>query len=212
MDVSSGDRRHTAYCVTATTMTNTRERPPINGRLQEFIAKERNRFAIEHNNTLALGFSDITIYRGFLEVVGLRHRQASQGLHANTQAMFASAQSRRTKTFQRIVRAKVLLTKLWSAMSGRERKRPNPNSLTARDHGLFSEAQVWTAMVRLESESWYLFAKILLDEVARGIEYTSARCRSNRLILTMIWFAASMPTVNPKGCCSQPHLSIGPEL
>jgi len=152
-------------------MTNAREQPPINARLQEFIEKERNRFAIEHNNTFALGFSDITIYRGFLEVIALRHRQASQGLHTNTQAMVASVERRKTKRFHHIFRAKVFLMTTWSSMSGRARKRPNPNSLTVREHGFLSDAQVWTAMVRLESESWYLFAKILLDEVARGIEF-----------------------------------------
>ena len=74
-------------------MTDTRGRPAINLRLQEFIEKERNRLAIEHNNTFALGFSDITIYRGFLEVIALRHRQASHGLHANTEAMVASVKN-----------------------------------------------------------------------------------------------------------------------
>jgi hypothetical protein len=44
-------------------------------------------------------------------------------------------------------------------------------ALTAAEYELFTDARVWSELLRLETESWYIFAKILLDKVARSIEF-----------------------------------------
>jgi hypothetical protein len=46
-----------------------------------------------------------------------------------------------------------------------------PRPLTEEEAARFQDGHTLGAMLRLETESWYLFAKILLDEIARCLEF-----------------------------------------
>jgi hypothetical protein len=111
-------------------------------RVRDFISRERSRFDVEHNNMFALGFSDIAIYRAFLNVISSRHATASRAFHANT------VESRR-------LRGDFVGTR----------------AVTPEEDRLFKEAQTLVVHIRLEEESFYLFATILLDRVARSLEF-----------------------------------------
>jgi hypothetical protein len=116
---------------------------PAQLRFEQFVATERDRFDIRANNTFGIGLWDISIYRDFLSVLVRRQVQASQ---------------EGRQAFRR--------------MSEIGKQYPSgARRLSDEEQRLSDLTSQWSLMVRLETEAWYLFAKILLDEIARGIEF-----------------------------------------
>jgi len=109
--------------------------------LRALIARERDRFVTRDNNLFNTAFSDLVRYRRFLERIEDRYRQVGEEFVAGSEAFMAQ---------------------LRANASGQMRAEQMAD-LDAREAlGL---------ALQLEIESFYLFAKILLDEAARAIEF-----------------------------------------
>jgi len=109
-------------------------------KLEEFVSKERERFSIKDNNIFAFSFGKVTRRWMFLEIIRERYRGASAAFVANSEAMRAT------------------------------NKPGGPHLLTAEQLALQSEGVRLSMAVHLDIESFYLFAKIFLDDIARAIE------------------------------------------
>jgi hypothetical protein len=114
----------------------------------DFISEHRERFEVEHNNIVSLSFSKVTRHWQFLEIIYQRYIDASEALIANSDAMQAIRQPG-----------------------------PGPHTMTAEQISLMNRGHVLSVAAHLEIESFYLFAKILLDEIAHSFEcyFGSAR-------------------------------------
>jgi hypothetical protein len=110
--------------------------------LRAFIADERDRFVTRDNNLFSTAFSDLVRYRRFLQRIEGRHMLISQEFVASAQAMLA-----------------------------RLTESSGPRPMTAVDMAVLDAREELGLALQLEIESFYLFAKILLDEVARAIEF-----------------------------------------
>jgi hypothetical protein len=109
-------------------------------KLDEFISKHRNKFENRDNNRFAFSFSSITRYSQFLQIILERYTQAS---------------SRYVQNIQQIQR------------SLRDDKSGTVNQEQSK---LLEDGRILYIYLHLEIESFYLFAKILLDRAARSIE------------------------------------------
>ena len=109
-------------------------------KLEKFVSKERDHFSIKDNNIFAFSFGKVTRRWMFLEIIRERYKEASAAFVANSKAMQAMY------------------------------KPGGPHLLTAEQLALQSEGVHLSMIVNLEIESFYLFAKIFLDDIARAIE------------------------------------------
>lgn len=109
-------------------------------KLNEFISNHRNKFETRDNNKFAFSFSSITRYYQFLQIILERYTQASSKFVQNTQQL--------TKSF----------------------KESENGPISQEQSDLLEDGRIFYAYLHLEIESFYLFAKILLDRVARSIE------------------------------------------
>ena len=110
--------------------------------LSEFIASERNRFEVKHNNMFAFSFREVERYYDFIEIIYVRH---------------ASAVKEYLKAF--------------NALQRTIDKSPGSHSTTAEQLVLLETLLRLGNIVQLEIESYYLFAKMLLDKIARAVEF-----------------------------------------
>ena len=108
--------------------------------LAEFITTQRDRFAVDDGNIFALSFAKVTRRWAFLHIIRVRYDEASNAFIENAEVFRASI-------------------------------RPGgPHQMTAEPMMLQSQGQHLGTLVHLEIEAYYLFAKILLDEIAHAIE------------------------------------------
>lgn len=116
----------------------------MNGKdkLNEFISSERNRFDNKHNNMFSFAFSQVSRYYGFLLVIQKRHKLASDQFISNF------------RQFQ-------------ATMKGAKGSHP----MTTEQMHIQAEGAKITTELHLEIESFYLFAKILLDKLTRAVEF-----------------------------------------
>jgi hypothetical protein len=110
--------------------------------LSNFIGKHRDRFTNKHDNIFTLSFGKVFRRLGFLKIIQARYAEASAAFIANCEAT----------------------RKALPAGSG-------PQPVSQDTEALLKKASHITRTLHLESESFYLFAKIILDDVARAIEY-----------------------------------------
>lgn len=113
----------------------------MTNKLNEFITKHRNRFENRDNNRFAFSFSSITRYYQFLQIIFERYTRASSEFVQNTQEL--------QKSF----------------------KKDKSGTVNQEQSKLFERGGILSTNLHLEIESFYLFAKILLDKVARSIEF-----------------------------------------
>jgi hypothetical protein len=112
-------------------------------KLVDFVSTHRERFATEHNNVFAFSFSKITRHWEFLEIIYQRYVEVSEAFVANSELHMAAM-----KTMG-----------------------PGPVAMTEEQVARMKEGGALATRVHLEIESFYLFSKILLDEIAHAIEY-----------------------------------------
>lgn len=110
-------------------------------KLRDFISTERNRFEDNHNNMFVRSFSEITRYYDFLKIILERYKTASKSLIDNTKDLHASI------------------------------AHDNSNKLSEKQYTLLSRNYGLSLNVHLEIESFYLFAKVLLDKIALSIQF-----------------------------------------
>jgi hypothetical protein len=127
---------------------------PAPDALRAFVAEERGRFITEDDNRFSTAFADVHRYREFLEIIEARHRPLSEALVAKSRAHWAQLRERG---------------------GGRSR-------MTDADWIETAERERLIVALQLEIESFYLFAKILLDEIARVVEFYFGRVTKLRLI------------------------------
>lgn len=110
--------------------------------LDEFIKIQRGRFEIRHNNMFAKSFSEIERYFYFLQIIEGRHNKLVQE-YANV-----------FNQFQKTIN-----------------KSPGSHEATIEQIKLDSEMTRFGNLIQLEIESFYQFAKILLDKAAMALEF-----------------------------------------
>jgi hypothetical protein len=108
--------------------------------ITEFIRRGRDRFAVDDGNILAFSFGKVTRHLVFLEIIRQRYKEASAAFIGNSEAFRATI------------------------------KPGGPYAMTQEQLRLQAEGWPLSNLVHLEIESFYLFAKILLDELAHAIE------------------------------------------
>ena len=97
----------------------------------------------EHNNVFAFAFGKVMSKLSYLDIIQERYDVASQALIANSNAVFELAKALPSGT-----------------------RTPSPE-----ERELQNRAGLLSVGTHLEIESFYIFAKMLLDDVARAIEY-----------------------------------------
>jgi hypothetical protein len=107
----------------------------------KFVGLHRRRFVIDQDNMFAFAFGKVTRYWGFLEIIYERYKVAGSAYIENTKALLETI------------------------------KRGGSHPLTEEQERLHEAGYPLQEAVQLEIESFYLFAKILLDVVAHAIEY-----------------------------------------
>ena len=117
-------------------------------KLSSFISIERNRFETQHNNMFGFAFSQIARYYEFLLLISERYEQASRLFIANF------------KEFQ-------------AALD----KRPGSHTMTQKQLKIQEKGREITTELHFEIESFYLFAKILLDKISRAVEFYFGQVR-----------------------------------
>ncbi len=110
--------------------------------LLEFIESERNRFDGKHNNIFAFAFSEVGRYYDFITIIYGKHRSAVP-IYLNIANQFHH-----------------------SLINYHEDQKMNEERLM-----LLDQINQTSLIVQLEIESFYLFAKIYLDKIARAIEF-----------------------------------------
>jgi hypothetical protein len=115
--------------------------PPSLSELSQFIVEERMRFDTRDNNLFSTSFSAIGRYHSFLQSIVERHRAASAAMMANTRAMYPPNRPSGIRQF------------------------------TDAEMRLHEDAVRFQQAVQLEEESFYLFAKMLLDKVAQAVGF-----------------------------------------
>jgi len=122
----------------------------IREKLNDFVNTERGRFSTKDNNLFGTAFSQIIRYYDFLQVIIERYGSVDEAFLAN-------------------IKTSLELSK--SFPSGES------HSLTKEESGLLEEGVKLTTLLHLEIESFYLFAKILLDKVAKFVEFYFGQAR-----------------------------------
>lgn len=110
--------------------------------LSEFIGNERRRFECDDNNRFAFSFSKIVTYRGFLDIIIARFEPAS-------------------RKFAVLLEENIQLARANPA---------NGRPLGARELELLEEIGELQNHLHLEIETFYQFAKIVLDKTALSFE------------------------------------------
>ena len=118
--------------------------------ISDFVWLEANRFSSKHCNMFLSSFSQIVTYREFLNIIMERHKKVTKDY------------LKKSKIFQKYIheqRSGTLTKSQLKLLEERRRKHP---------------------ILHLDIESFYLFSKILLDKVARFIEFYfgKVRCKS----------------------------------
>src|SRR2546430_13789509 len=111
-------------------------------KLSEFIALERYRFEGKHNNMFAFSFHEVERYYDFLEIIYVRHASA--------------------------VREYLMA---FNAFQQTIDKSSGSHPMTDEQMVLLEKNSRLGNIVQLEIESYYLFAKMLLDKIARALEF-----------------------------------------
>jgi len=117
-------------------------------RLSKFISSERNRFDTRHDNMFAFSFSQVARYYEFLLIIAKRYEQSGK-----------------------------LFTKNFKEFQATINKRPGSHRMTQRQMQIQEEGRGITLKLHLEIESFYLFAKILLDKFSRALEFYFGQAR-----------------------------------
>jgi hypothetical protein len=117
--------------------------------LIDFINSEKKRFEPKYNNLFSFTFSEITRYYKYLQVIQERHKIVSKEFVNNLKVMFMQ------DTF-----------KQGSGIMNEEQRQ------------ISEERREITLRLHLEIESFYLFAKILLDKISLAIQFYFGYARS----------------------------------
>lgn len=121
-------------------------------KLTDFIDSERDRFEIKHNNMFAKCFEEIIRYLQFLNIIYERYQQVVKKYAQN-------------------------FTNLQKSMD----KSPGAHTYTDKQMFMDRESVRFGGLVQLEIESFYQFAKILLDKTATAIEFYFGKLDTNRI-------------------------------
>jgi hypothetical protein len=114
----------------------------------KFVGTHRCRLLFEQHNMFAFAFGKVTRYWQFLEIIYERYQLASRAFMENTKALY-------------------------------EPMKPGASSLLTEEQQRLHEAGAsLQAALHLEIESFYLFAKIMLDVIAHAIEYYFGSARN----------------------------------
>ena len=105
--------------------------------LREFIPLERERYGVYDNNIFALALLQVSRYYDFLSILLRRYDEASAAFRENFDAFNASMVDR-----------------------------PSSGRLTQDQMNLLSAQNELSTLAHLEVESFYVFAKLLLDRIA----------------------------------------------
>jgi hypothetical protein len=116
--------------------------------LEEFIGHERRNYPGENDNRFAFALSQVSRYERFLRIILARYTKVSRDFMSSTEAWSKKMQSH----------------------MGRY-------ELTNDDIADWERQSRLTTELHLEIETFYLFAKILLDHTARFIEGYFGQCR-----------------------------------
>ncbi len=141
--------------------------------LRTFINQERGRFDTRHNNLFAFAFGEIFTYREFLEIIHSRCNAVGVEYKALSLAQMESV----------------------------SRRQPGP--LTVTEQAVFVRTGELQILVRLEIETFYLFATILLDRVAAAVafyfdgESSTSWGRHSRMVKLFAGFADRKQLVVP---------------
>ncbi len=122
-------------------------------RLDEFIMSERERFAVKDNNKFAISFSHVSRYYEFAKIILQRYEEAGGHFFANNKSLHATLDEA-------------------TARGG---------PMTNVEMAILEENRRLCAVLHLEIESFYLFAKILLDRVAHCLEFYFGSVRKKSL-------------------------------
>jgi hypothetical protein len=107
--------------------------------LSNFVTAEREHYKAEDNNLFAFSLSQTIRYYEFIIMIYERHKEISQKMVSHQTKMMASISAR------------------------------NSGIMTEEQMQLFEEGNILMRKVELEIESFYIFAKIFLDMIARFI-------------------------------------------
>lgn len=110
--------------------------------LSAFISSERSYFEVEGNNMFAMAFGQVRRYYGFLVLIKARHDRLSDNYRKLSERCMA----------------------LIPTHSG-------PAPITKELGAVMEEMSGMSVQFQLEIESYYVFAKIMLDRVAHFIEF-----------------------------------------
>lgn len=110
---------------------------------QEFIDLERGRFDTRENNLFAFAFRDISTYRAFLGIIGSRYESVGAAYTTSSDELHERMIHRGNAT----------------------------TTMSLDDEQLLQRVGRLGLELRLEIESFYLFAYILLDKVAAAIAF-----------------------------------------
>lgn len=123
--------------------------------LISFIQEERNRFETRHNNLFAGSLSEVNRYYYFLTIILNRYKYS-------------------VTEYKRI----------FEAFQNSIDKSPGSHLMTDEQMGLDQEMIRITHVIHLDVESFYQFAKILLDKTACAIEFYFGRREKQRHRIT----------------------------
>lgn len=111
-------------------------------KISDFITSNRNKFADKHNNMFTFSFGEIQRYYEFLEIISGRWEGIEAEYVAGVRHMMETS-----------------------------KKNPGTHVMTTNEWALHEESRKKSTLLHLEMESYYLFSKIMLDKVARSIEF-----------------------------------------
>lgn len=115
----------------------------MNPTINTFVESERSRFETTHNNMFALSFSHVTRYYDFLLIIKDRYGEVSELARINSNKL--------QEEIDKIA--------------------PGPHQASKEILQILQNESSISIKLHLEIESFYLFAKILLDQLSRGIEF-----------------------------------------
>jgi len=118
--------------------------------LEQFAIEERQRYPGQGNNRFAFAFAQVSRYDRFIRIIHQRHQAAAERFSRNTRE------------------CRVIM----------DATGPGTHEVGPQLAALFDEASELTLELHLEIETFYLFAKILLDKVARFVENNFGAVRS----------------------------------
>lgn len=111
-------------------------------KINDFIGCERSRFENKTDNTFSLTFSEISHYLQYLYILSQEYEQIS-------------------KQFMTISKA----------LQNTFKNQKGSNPMTVEQEELYAKNREITTNLHLKIESFYLFAKILLDKISVSIEF-----------------------------------------